>query len=81
MAQFNITLTSTPQAVAGPGDAMFEGRDGPVSYWLSATAPDTSVLPFNIERGKREPMVVPNGVNLYLVGNGLVTVYSTTDPV
>lgn len=80
MTQFNVTLTDAPQAVAGPGAAMFEGRDDTVLYWFSASTPATSVLPFVMASGVREPMVVPDGVNLYLAGRGQAVVYKTSDP-
>ena len=77
MAQTAFTLTDTPQAVAGPGAAMFQGRDAQVKYWVGSSLPASTDPAFLQPMGKREPLNVPDGENLYLAGSGYVTVYTT----
>ena len=81
MPQFNVTLNDTPQAVAGPGAAMFEGRDKSVKYWIGTSAPAADILPFEIEMGAREPVGVPDNHNLYLAGSGQAVVFKSSETV
>lgn len=80
MSQKIVTVTDTPTAVAGTGIAQFQGLDTKVSYWVSAVAPDSSVPHFIVMPLEREPLDVPEGMQLWLAGSGRVTVFSETDP-
>lgn len=81
MPQKIVTVTNTPTAVAGTGIAQFQGLDTKVFYWISATAPTLSVPHFIINPLEREPLDVPDGMQLWLAGSGRVTVFNETDPV
>lgn len=81
MPQNNVTLTAAPQLVAvGEGNAMIQGLDTTVSYWIGDTNTQGNAMPFTAHKDVREPMFLAQGEGLWVAGSGIAIVYAQVEP-